>query len=324
MKLRVGTYRLRAALLKETAPRSGSLARILRHPNPLEAPWRQRVVNASRAGAMGDVLMCTPALREVKRKNPAGHVRFFTNFPSLVRDLPYIDEVRPFEERPKTATYLAYEDTIPPHAPIASIIGDKLGVKIRDIRPDCVIEAALAEKFAPLWRDGPNPRIVVNRRAGTWTPNKNWPDSYWDELIDRLARVATVIEIGMDRPANCDTRARHHVDLRGQTSLDECVAVVAAADLHVGPPSGPVHVAAAARKPSVVIYGGYEHPLCTPYPENEPLYNPVDCAPCWLREPCPFDRKCLSGITPDAVEAAVWRVWARSGGLPRDFTAAAD
>src|SRR5262249_8824214 len=47
----------------------------------------------ARFGGIGDVLMCTPGLRELKRKNPKVYIRFYTNHTALVRGLPYIDEV---------------------------------------------------------------------------------------------------------------------------------------------------------------------------------------------------------------------------------------
>jgi len=90
-----------------------------------------------------------------------------------------------------------------------------------------------------------------------------------------------------------------------------------AADLHVGPDSGPMHVAAAAGTPSVVIYGGYIDPANTLYPGNVALTVPVSCSPCWLRSPCPFERRCLSGISPGSVEEAVRKLWRGMTVTPR-------
>jgi ADP-heptose:LPS heptosyltransferase len=87
------------------------------------------------------------------------------------------------------------------------------------------------------------------------------------------------------------------------------VAAIAAADLLVVPDSGPMHIAAAVGTPSVVIYGGYTDPECTGYAGNINLYSPVPCAPCWLRSPCPYDKKCLHQILPNQVEAAVKQLW---------------
>ncbi|MGA2089541.1 MAG: hypothetical protein ABSG66_11555, partial [Stellaceae bacterium] len=49
---------------------SGALARFARNPVPFRAPWRSAVLHVHRNMGLGDILMCTPALREVKRLNP--------------------------------------------------------------------------------------------------------------------------------------------------------------------------------------------------------------------------------------------------------------
>jgi ADP-heptose:LPS heptosyltransferase len=284
------------------------LARRLRFPNPLGVPWRQPVVEVGRKAGIGDVLMCTPALRELKRRRPASRIRFYTDLPSIVRGLPYIDEVLPTAGAPPYIS-LEYESAVPSRLHLAQMIGESLGLSVRDVRPDCAIDYDLVERFHAEWRMLPRPHIVVSRHASRWTPNKEWPDGRWTELIHRLAQAATVIEIGTDSDVGADQPGGNYVDLRGRTSLDEFVAVVAAADLHVGPPSGPVHIAAAAGKRSVVIIGGYEGPTNTAYPQDIPLYTPVACAPCWLREPCPYDLKCLKAISPARVEEAIWSLW---------------
>jgi hypothetical protein len=87
--------------------RWGCLARLARWPLPWHVPYRHDEVRVWRPGGLGDVLMCTPALRELKRRNPACRVTFYTDFPSVVDGLPFIDQVRPTAERPVNAIYLA-------------------------------------------------------------------------------------------------------------------------------------------------------------------------------------------------------------------------
>jgi ADP-heptose:LPS heptosyltransferase len=300
MKLRIGRF-LRS--------RSGVVARIVRYPNPMSAPWRQASLDIVRDAGLGDVILCTPALRELKRLNPTCHIRFYTKYETLVRGLTYINEVLPDYARPPSAIYIGYEDAIPPRNHLAKVMGDNLGVRVRDVRPDCVVQPRLVEQFRERWRILPRPRVIIQRRAGPWTPNKNWPDHYWGTLIKKLVRYGGVIEIGNQGQSGETVRHENYIDLRGQTSVDEFVACVAASDVHVGPDSGTVHVAAATHTPSVVIYGGYIHPSNTAYDGNVELYTPLPCSPCWLREPCPYDRKCLRVISPDTVEAAIRKVW---------------
>jgi hypothetical protein len=65
--------------------------------------------------------------------------------------------------------------------------------------------------------------------------------------------------------------------------------------------------------PSVVIYGGFEPPVCTHYPGNIDLHSKPRCSPCWMREPCPFEKQCLSAIMPDIVERSLERLWSEGG-----------
>jgi len=296
--------------------RSGFLDRRFRFPNPLKVPYRRSQLHLGRSDGHGDVLLCTPALRELKRINPACDVTFYTYIPGLLRGLPFIDAVRGFDERPGDCIILGYENLIPPHRHIAEIIGDNLGLRVRDVRPSCAVNPELVSRFLAEWRDMRRPRIIVNRRAGA-TPNKDWPDEYWGDLLDRLTGRFSVIEIGasaQDRGVQPDD---HYLDLRGKTSLEELVAAIGAADVHVGPISGPVHIAAALGTPAIVILGGYEHPVCTAYPGNINLYSPVRCAPCWLPTPCPYGKDCLSRIKPAPVEEAVSRLWCSTSDMPK-------
>jgi len=277
---------------------------------PLLAPYRKAEIHVVREGALGDVLMATPALRRVKELNPSCRLTFYTHFANLVRGLPFIDEVRPMDAFPTSRSiFLRYENLIPVRRHIAEIFGDMLGVDVRDHRPSCIVDLSLCDDCVQAWRDRPRPWIALNRQAGPWTPNKTWPEPHWEELITRLERWSSVIETGVGTPRAQSRDPKSYLDLVGKLTLEKLAAVLAAADLHVGPISGPAHLAAAFRTPAVVIYGGYEEPSCTSYPGNIDLYSPVPCAPCWLTELCPFGHPCLHQITPQQVEEALKQLW---------------
>ena len=80
--------------------RSGPIARALRYPNPLKRQWKGPVLELAPTSGLGETLMCTPVLRELKRRNPRCHFRFYTEFGPLVNGLPYIDEVLPYDQKP--------------------------------------------------------------------------------------------------------------------------------------------------------------------------------------------------------------------------------
>jgi ADP-heptose:LPS heptosyltransferase len=309
--MRRGIYKMWMKIGRPLLRRSGPIARLLRHPNPLKRPWDRPTIELARCGALGDVLMCTPVLRELKRRNPHCHIRFYTKYGSLVDGLPYIDEVLPYEQKPAGTLYMSYEEAVPPEVHLSRIIGDTLGLEVTDTRPDCITRDDLVENYRQSFAHLPRPRIVFLRRSGPWTPNKNWPDPNWVTLITSLARNATVIEIGQEDAAAAAIASCNYVDLRGKTSLDELAAVVAASDLHVGPVSGPMHIAVAVGTPSVTICGGYESPRGLEHlPDmksttNVFLSSDLPCSPCWLRSPCPIGLKCLTSISPAQVEKTI-------------------
>ena len=307
--------------------RSGWLARRIRWPLGVASPDRWPEVHVFRVGGIGDSLMSTPALRLLKQVRPQIRIVFYTRYVEAFQGLPFLDEVRPLEDcphpsavcslaKPRVMTYssitvgyrargveLLYEGSIPPRRHIARIFGDQLGLEVRDVRPSCVFDRALIHEYQRAWAHLPRPWVVVNRKS---TNNKNWMGEHWDRLIASLLNRYTVIEIGAGPDQRDPSRHPHYVDLTGKLPLGQFLAVVAAGDIHVGPVSGPVHVAVAAGKPSVVIYGGYEHPDCSSYPGNINLYTALPCSPCWLLlEPCPYDRMCLSRISPEQVEEAI-------------------
>ncbi|MEI8020383.1 MAG: glycosyltransferase family 9 protein [Schlesneria sp.] len=289
---------------------NGELSRRLQWPFDRWAPCHRRELHLWRAGALGDVLMCTPALRQLKRVNPDCHLTFYTKYPSLVEGLPFIDSVKTMEELPPSAIQLKYEWIIPPSRFLAQIMGDDIGVDVIEIRPSCIRNPVLYADILAKFQQLPKPWIVLSRRASAWTPNKQWPLEYWEELIKRLLAWSTVIEIGTEiDPDDHKQESTRYWDLREKLSLDELIATVSAADLLVGPISGPVHIAAAFSIPSVVIYGGYEHPGSTEYEGNINCCTPLSCSPCWLRTPCPFDRLCLRKIEPSTVEKSLKRLW---------------
>jgi ADP-heptose:LPS heptosyltransferase len=286
--------------------------------------------------------MCTPALREVKRLNPDCWITFYTKdaYRSLVAACPFVDEVRTDGDVPPDAVWMFYESAmrrpirlhdgtappdsadwkiIPPRRHLTRILGDSLGVDVRDIRPSCTADPAEVDRFRRAWEDLPRPWIVVAREAGDFTRNKDWPNEYWEMLLDRLLTRATIIEVGTARREDRRPRPElRYVDLVGSTALPQLIAAIAAADLLVAPETGSMHIAAAVGTPAVVIYGGYIDPVATGYPGHIHLYSPVECAPCWLHTPCPYGKKCLHQITPDQVEAAVDTLWHETSRSPPD------
>ena len=99
------------------------------------------------------------------------------------------------------------------------------------------------------------------------------------------------------------------INLAGQTSLRELMALLKACRVVLTNDSGPMHVAASLGTPVVVPFGSTSAELTGPgLPgdiKNELLISNAPCSPCFLRE-CPIDFRCMNGISvDDVVEATI-------------------
>lgn len=132
-------------------------------------------------------------------------------------------------------------------------------------------------------------------------PNKEWEPSRFAEVAARMAPHHPLIQIGS--PSDPPIPAAR--DLRGRTTLRQMAALLSRARLFVGLVGFPMHVARAVDCPAVIVYGGREAPSQSGYSANLNLYNPVECAPCWLVDRCDYGHKCMSTISVADVLQAI-------------------
>lgn len=153
----------------------------------------------------------------------------------------------------------------------------------------------------------PTPYVAVQSSvlsAAMPIANKEWPPGRMQDVVARLRGRIEVVHLG----STTDPPLEGVRDLRGKTTLREAAAVLSRASVLIGMVGYLMHAARAVGTPSVVVFGGREHPAQSGYSGNENLFTAMECSPCWLWNRCPYDRECLSRITPEDVIAAVDRV----------------
>jgi heptosyltransferase-2 len=98
------------------------------------------------------------------------------------------------------------------------------------------------------------------------------------------------------------------LNLAGQTSLRELMALLKSCRVLLTNDTGPMHLAAALGTPVVVPFGSTSPELTGPGLPGDPrhrlLKSDAPCSPCFLRE-CPIDFRCMHGIRVEQVVEAV-------------------
>jgi len=145
--------------------------------------------------------------------------------------------------------------------------------------------------------------VIVSSGAAAKIPmkNKEWVAGRHQEIVNRLSGRFHFIQLG----AADDPPLENVLDLRGKTTIAESAAILQNSMLFIGQVGLMMHLASAVDCRSVIIFGGRERPDQSGYAHFENLYNAVPCAPCWLRNTCDQQKKCMELITVDDVEQAI-------------------
>ena len=136
---------------------------------------------------------------------------------------------------------------------------------------------------------------------------KRWPAAHFAELANTVLETLPDVQVallgsGKDRPV-CDeivalAPAAHN--LAGSTSLDQAIALIAAARAVVSNDSGLLHIASALNRPIVALYGPTDPAHAPPFSDvAQSLWLHLECSPCRKRE-CPLGHhNCMRQMTAD-------------------------
>lgn len=201
----------------------------------------------------------------------------------------------------------------------------ELGIRTGQPEPVLAVPpAAVKEARAMLAQGGCDDvsRLIVLSPGAAYGKAKQWTPSHVTSLVTHLVRerLATCALIGSRAdaattraicgavPDDCQTGI---IDLAGRTTLPVLAGVLSLSRVCVSNDSGAMHLAAAAGVPVAAIFGPTNERATSPLKRTgvgvEVLTNPVWCRPCMLRE-CPIDHRCMTGIDPEAVLAAIDRL----------------
>jgi heptosyltransferase-2 len=200
-----------------------------------------------------------------------------------------------------------------------------LGASAEALAP-VLVAAPLAETALPrlLPSDGHRAGYYIGLNPGAeYGPAKRWPIEYFAAAANEIYRRRNCEFLIFGGPGDIHLTeelrtllpgplARGHVtSLAGKTKLKDLMVALKMCRVLITNDTGPMHVAAALGTPVVVPFGSTSPDLTGPgWPgdaRNRLLRTDAGCAPCFLRE-CPIDFRCLKGIRPETVAAAVMQL----------------
>ncbi|HLA62554.1 MAG TPA: lipopolysaccharide heptosyltransferase II [Nitrospiraceae bacterium] len=187
-------------------------------------------------------------------------------------------------------------------------------------------EQAMAGRFAQGGLTATDVVVGINP-GSTYGGAKRWLPERFAEVTERLCRticesreqqVSVVIfgakgeeRLGHEIAARLPSRS---LVLSGATTIRELMAAVKRCAVLLTNDTGPMHIASAFQVPVVAIFGPTDWRTTSPFGSAHAIVRqPVDCAPCLLRE-CPIDHRCMTRVSVDQVyEAATKQLAGLSG-----------
>ena len=159
------------------------------------------------------------------------------------------------------------------------------------------------------WTTGSS-RWVVLQPGARWL-NKRWPVENFTHVVRRLAAAHpefcfAIMGGADDQPAGAaiaQADPKRCLDLTGKISLPEMVEWIRLSELMISNDTGPMHVAAAMRKPVVAIFGPTEPRRTGPYGQLRNVVRiDLPCAPC-LKSRCAYFKpmECLRALPPEFI-----------------------
>ncbi len=165
--------------------------------------------------------------------------------------------------------------------------------------------------FSSGW-DGESPLLVLNP-SGLWK-SRNWPLEYYREMLRLLSERIQfrALFIGTNRIQEKVRHLTSHfpdstLDMTGQTTLGEALALLQFASLVVSEDSGLLQMAWASGTPTIALFGSTNHVWAAQPGDHMHIFHSgdLDCGPCMSRT-CVFgDVRCLARISPSLLSEKI-------------------
>jgi ADP-heptose:LPS heptosyltransferase len=286
----------------------------------------------SRLGGIGDLVLLTPILREIKRRWPSVklHVTCIKEYGQALQHLPFVDEIisSPISKEAMDAYdgWLLLENVIerdPSNETKNSVdlVADHIGLDMSKADKRQEYRVTMREN---IWAEEAFPRKAGVRRiciqVAASNRSRTYPQALLGEIVAKLLKNGWEVML-MGKPGELKLPDKKPDNLwlltDGFTFRQRC-AVIATADCVLAPDSSLTHIAGALEIPCVALYSVFRWQQRTKYAPTTVGVNGVGpCAPCQhhpslgkdFPENCPSRARgfceVLAGIKPERIVALI-------------------
>ena len=185
-----------------------------------------------------------------------------------------------------------------------------LGIAESDLAPCLFVqeeEIVRAWEFLKRFGVEKGQKLIGVNAGAAYGSAKCWLPERFQSVAKRLAEADPSHVVLFFGDATLKTQmgrlctAPRMVNLAGQTSLRELMALIKVCSILLTNDSGPMHIADALGTPLLALFGSTDPIATGPYSQREEIIQKeVACAPCFKRT-CPIDFPCMKKIGVDEV-----------------------
>jgi len=174
-----------------------------------------------------------------------------------------------------------------------------------DVKPKIYFSNDEIKKYEEKFHKYQNFAIIQPIGKTTYTPNKEWGFLKYQEVVEQTKDYISWLQIGFKN----DKLLLNVEDARGETAtLRELAYLISKANFVLANEGLLNHLAASVDTKSFVLFSGFSCVELAQYSTTIAIVkNPqVECAPCWLKEACPKEKKwCTEDISSKEVSSVI-------------------
>jgi len=285
-----------------------------------EKPKTKAILVSRNLGGIGDMLMITPSIHQIKRENPDKLIivctterygrgalfEILANNPDIDRTIT-VNELSnyEFEKVYNFGTGKEVEiETTNPGSHRIDIFAELAGLTLEDKKPVYAVtpqEKAWAKKWIQKNVSFKRQRLI-GIQVGATTARRTWPaEKQWLLTFKLLNKYPDSTILFFSEGSPPETEIYPNIISLGNMHLRQVVALLNECEVVVCPDSGLLHIAGALGKKTVALFG--PNPPRTRilyYPNAVGVWIAYPCSPCWY-ERCFNEFRCMTGIPVEMV-----------------------